>query len=356
MGEKTERCEWKDITSAAVIFLIWVEHLGNYNVGPIRDFVTLYANPVFFMIAGFFADRASRYTFKNFFIKNVRRLLIPYVVWGGVNIAYWCLYKNVHTLEVVKEGVWQYVKCDIPYFKYGGTAWFLVGIFIAKMLYEILRRIFKNKYLVCVISFIIMLGMIVLQVKGYPVLNYGYTRGIYWLFFYSLGPIFFKLFNDIKNSIDTKWKNQKRKAVCYHIIMCVMTGLMIYIYFYGVDICYQNLGAYTLQIAIQIIIPLLMTVFTIIATLYIKVGNYILAEIGRNTIVLCNTESMFKSLIPTLFSAVGISFAPQNCLSCMIYVAVCFGLSYKWLIPVINKYAPFMLGVSDKNNKSNYER
>lgn len=271
------------------------------------------------------------------------------MVWGGVNVAYWCLYKNVNTLGVIKEGIWQYVKCDLTYFKYGGTSWFLVGIFIAKILYEILRRIFKNSYIICGISLFIMLGMLCLQIKGYPVYNYGYTRGVYWLFFYSLGPIFFKLFNRIKNGIDTKWNGQKRKAVCYYFVMAVMTGFMTYIYFYGVGICYQYLGVYTLQIAIQIIIPLLMTVFTIAATLHIKVGTRILAEIGRNTIVLCNTESMFKSLIPTLFSAIGISFAPQNSVSCMIFVAVCFAFAYKWLIPLINKYAPFMVGVSSKD-------
>lgn len=81
MSEKTERYEWKDITSAVVIFLIWVEHLGQYNVGPIRNFVALYANPIFFMIAGFFADRASRYTFKHFFIKMLGDYLFP--MWFG---------------------------------------------------------------------------------------------------------------------------------------------------------------------------------------------------------------------------------------------------------------------------------
>ena len=46
-----ERCQWKDVTSGIVIYLIWVEHLGDYNPGNIRTFIGLFANPVFFMIA-----------------------------------------------------------------------------------------------------------------------------------------------------------------------------------------------------------------------------------------------------------------------------------------------------------------
>lgn len=86
-----ERCQWKDVTSGIVIYLIWVGHLGDYNPGNIRTFIGLFANPVFFMIAGFFAQTSELRPIPEMIKKNAVRLLLPYYGWGIINVVYYTL-------------------------------------------------------------------------------------------------------------------------------------------------------------------------------------------------------------------------------------------------------------------------
>lgn len=224
------RCEWKDVTSAIVLFLIWVEHLGHYNVGPIRPFMALYANPIFFLISGFFAASGQKYKLRDFLKKNVKRLLIPYWGWAIINIIFYILQKNIETADEIYYGIWQFIMCDLTKFRYGGTSWFLVGLFVCKMCYELLRRILKKEKLICIVCMGITLLMSVAIINGYPLLNSGYFRGIFWMFFYSLGPFFFPVFDKIHENIGNGWKDAQRQRAL-HWVSCLVLTILGGVYF-----------------------------------------------------------------------------------------------------------------------------
>lgn len=340
---REERCEWKDVTSAVVIFWIWVEHLGHYNVGLIRPFISRFANPVFFLVAGFFAANGRKYRYGEFVVRSVKRLLVPYGCWAVVNVVFWLFQKNITDIKEIRLGLWQYIVCDVTQFQYGGTAWFLIGLFVCKIVYEALRRLLRDVRLVSVVCLALTCVMTVMLVKEYPILNYGYTRGLYWLFFYSLGPIAFPIFNRLANKIQTNWGGVERKdRLLYWLICGIFLVIAVQIYFGKTEAIYIITNRYIRELVIQVVLPLILTIFTIILSFYIK-GN-VVAEVGRNTLILCGAESMIKSIIPMMAEMVGLCIKPTSTLGCMVFVMVCFALAYKLLFPLINKYFPVLAG------------
>lgn len=114
------------------------------------------------------------------------------------------------------------------------------------------------------------------------------------------------------------------------------------IFFNGVDFVYNISNRYAQEIIIQILLPLGLTVITIIGTLYIR--STTLSQIGKNTLLLCGMESMVKSLVPLFFTMCGLEFIPPNSLCCFLFVGICFGALNKWVFPRINRHMPWLAG------------
>lgn len=323
-----ERCQWKDVTSGIVIYLIWVEHLGDYNPGNIRTFIGLFANPVFFMIAGFFAQTSELRPIPEMIKKNAVRLLLPYYGWGIINVVYYTLL-NGGGIAFVLRGIVRFLQCDLTLFEYGGSSWFLIGLFEARVLYDLMRRRINNQIVLCSLLLLINLIMTVFIAKGYPVLNTGYLRGIYWSFFYSLGPLFFPIFNRIKRDIQ-EWRTvQKTEKLIFGLLLLILT-IISAIFFLEDSTHLVTFGTPFVNVVIwQDVLPLIFSTNLIWMTLFVKWNFW--ERIGKNTLLFCVGESIIKSLASFIIYMVGLSLRLDNAVTCLMYVFCIYWIADKCL-------------------------
>lgn len=324
MEAKVGRCYWKDVSSAIVIWCVWVAHLGGaipkYYWGEI-------INPCFFLLSGCFAQKGQNKTFKEFVIKNGKRLLIPYVGWICVNTIFQFVLYEWNAQNVIDAFI-MFIRLQPRLMSYAAPLWFLMGIFVCKMLYEVLRRIVKNIYVVAGICFAFSIALDYIALLGYSVLSTGYILGIYYMFYYSMGPICAKMFNLLYERIHNG--TQKKRILCMVFCLLLLDAVIFLVGF-------RNIPWITNPIAKHLILAY-MTISFLILTLFIK--SKPLEIIGQNTMVFCGMETIMKTVAGFLLSDLGLSI--DNDIKRMIYVSILFVLMYKVVLPMIKKHIPVL--------------
>lgn len=133
---KGQRNETYDLMKGIALILMMLCHLV-YTDGPVKQFIYSFHMPLFFILAGVFAKDITQIpSFKQYTIKNAKRLLLPYVVTMLMLCAY--------------GGIQAFAKHDISFFLrhlfsmlaasadgwhsqwgliYAGPMWFLIALF-----------------------------------------------------------------------------------------------------------------------------------------------------------------------------------------------------------------------------------
>lgn len=155
--QEEKREEWVDRVKFLGILAIYIGHFGN-AAGWLYQFVFTYHVPLFFFVSGFFANSKSKYTIKEYFVKKVKTLVIPYFFLGILNIGFHVLLYNPGAREFLTlfkdfRGIRSNMICF-------GSMWFLPCLFLIEMFYAVLYKVFNSKGILTII------GMILLMVHG----------------------------------------------------------------------------------------------------------------------------------------------------------------------------------------------
>ena len=133
MDLKKKRLDYLDFSKCIAIFLVIWGHASPNGSSPAYR-VALYSfhMPLFFLVSGMVVSR-HRHSYdkehwKNFIIKNITTLLVPYLIWGAI-------YSNFSCVNFIKlfYGSWEVINSI-------GTLtslWFLPCLFTARILVEI---------------------------------------------------------------------------------------------------------------------------------------------------------------------------------------------------------------------------
>lgn len=325
--------EWKDIAQALTLFLIQVAHCGEYeNVGLIRDYIGNFANPCFFLLAGMFVKPSKNQSFYIFLRKNISRLIIPYFLWALINAVFYSLLNNWGGADTANAAL-PFLLFMVPKYKFGGTLWFLVGLFTCRLAYFIIDYFTNNKFVNVLITVFISIVLVGLSTSLFPFLmESAFTRGLIWMSFYAIGRISFPYFNWINLNIFSCDNNKKSKII-FGLIYLAVTYMCAILYFKGINIIEISNSAILQEIFRNTVIGFVLSVHLIITSMFIKTKT--MAYIGRHTMILCGTESMLKSLVIIPYSF-GILFQPKSSLEVFIYVIFLYIFSYKIIFPLID--------------------
>lgn len=341
MEASKSRIWWKDSASCITLFLIQLGHLGNTGVGLVRPWMQWYANPIFFIISGLLAEKNTNISLYLYCKKSFKRLIVPYAVWSILNSLYYMYTLNEINRELCFRLFHSFIAANVNGgYIIGGTCWFLLGIFIAKVVWYSMYKYFGSKYKVTVACFFVWMIFDVLRHYDYPVMDYGYTRGLYWLFFYSLGPMLVEHFENNSNRIWSEPHVLKFRNVSYLIVLTVFS---FYICSFGGDYVIRELlpyGYMLFDLVVEIVIPLLLSVCTLELCLFIKNSNIIF--LGKNSLFLCGCESIVKLSVLYTFSAIGLKFDLSCPFYCLVYIIICFYV-YFYLLKVFEVALPNFL-------------
>ena len=184
-----QRIEWVDVCKGVLIAFMVIGHSSS----PISRWIYLFHMPAFMFISGYTAN-PGKYSFGKFFLKKVRRILVPYVVW---NLGFITFYRFLSGREI-------FVLFDQPFsitvsdfFKnlwttdLGGATWFLAVIFEIAVIYESIYHLFRLAGRVDAVP----CAAMVIGCMGYWLCNegnylpYDLDLSLYGLLYFAMGDL-----------------------------------------------------------------------------------------------------------------------------------------------------------------------
>lgn len=233
--------ELKGITILLVLIgHILVGIIGNYNIVVpytnevtneeavcyiLKDLIYSFHMPLFFIIAGFFANHSLKKSFKDMLKNKFLRLGVPYFFWSFVAAVCMQIISKYTTNGL---GIKDFLLSPIyPFFQY----WFLYDLFFLFIIYYIFNSIYYNKFFFCFFSMIIYL-------VNYYLPDYWIIKSIFTnLVFFSIGTLVLDLFKNILIK-----KTDIKKVIisgsifflfiAYYINLLYIEGYSYFIYLY----------------------------------------------------------------------------------------------------------------------------
>ena len=161
--EDTSYITLLSVISAVAVVIIHVNSYCFGNFGSdnrywfganIIECIVCFAIPMFFMISGAtLIDYRDRYSTKEYFIKRIKKTVLPYLVWTAVSIIYFVLINRINISEInLRYLIERFISPTWVY-------WFFAPLFIAYCIIPLLSLVPKEKrriifFYLAVLSFI----------------------------------------------------------------------------------------------------------------------------------------------------------------------------------------------------------
>ncbi|MFQ7661312.1 MAG: acyltransferase family protein [Roseburia intestinalis] len=216
-----KRLKYIDIVKFLGIFLLFIEHTGNWTelggkYNYLKIWICSFHMPLFFIIYGMVVSPKYLNGFKewkSFFYKKVKSLLIPYLIWGMI---------YTHSIDTnFFKGMAYATNPSLGYAQTNQVLWFLPVMFISTILHQIIMQ-FKNKKSngwVMFIVFAVICGFLSLILK-----NIRGDWGIFWGIDIALtGEIFILIGYLLKHPMEILYQ-KKRTVIVIVLVACICVG------------------------------------------------------------------------------------------------------------------------------------
>ena len=135
----SERVDWVDTLKFIGILLVILGHI-NF---PLNGFIYTWHMPLFFMVSGFFIKFET--SFKDFIVKNFKRLMIPYFIFSIIGLFMEMLKRYLlhrEALDYVHEikGIFIYMDFAGLCNTYAFVLWFLPALFFSRIFLYLIKN------------------------------------------------------------------------------------------------------------------------------------------------------------------------------------------------------------------------
>ncbi|WP_425529306.1 acyltransferase family protein [Leptospira stimsonii] len=336
----SHRIKWVDTLKFLGIFAIYIGHFAD-AAGRAYPFVFLYHVPLFFLVSGFFATSTEK-PFWIYFKGKCLQLVLPYYFFSFVALIYFSILNNWQLPEVIGAG--KTFIFGIRNQVYAASLWFLPCLFVVVILHYSLLKISKNIFFPFIIS--ILLCIITQHILPFNPLNepswiYNIDSALYYYFFYTSGAILFPLINRDYSLLPMFWK---------------WINVLLGIFCAGIAIAYFLIDGNFIFNKVRFIfeIPAFGFLYPILIAFIIIYANIILAKaiaeiplfgsLGRETLVFCGIENVFKSFLMQTVLLFGLTINLANPFLTILFSFICLLISYLTIIRILNQYFPKFVG------------
>lgn len=300
------REHWADIAKFIAIFLMVWAHIGvEYNI---KCFIHVFHMPLFFFISGYFAKENNE-LFLITFRKNLRTLIIPYFCFSFFAIVYCWIYPYRHPelypgiksiqdffIAIAKGTIFMDDSVSYRYFMPNFALWFLIALFIDKILFWFLNKLFFDKKY----KDLIWLGSIVLALIVFPHLSkikyYSIDSAVMGFSLYVTGFLVKKY--NLYNRIKSKSLIVLGITLLYTLFIAPKNGI--------IDVDGGAFGRNVLWFYVNAIIGILMVIA--FSTLIIKYFNVekTFCFLGENTLIILGIHGFLIAVLKVIFAVAGI--------------------------------------------------
>lgn len=154
-----KREEWCDIAKGIVIILMIIGHMPNYIPNFVRELIYSFHMPFFFIISGYWFNK-DKYVFKDFFIKKVKHLLVPYLIFSIVFFILLLLFSIYSDNDIER-----WIENIFIWGNGISILWFFMALFGAEIIYYCISKYLSFYSRIIVIIFTSLVGMILYNYK-----------------------------------------------------------------------------------------------------------------------------------------------------------------------------------------------
>jgi len=145
-----KRVDYIDIFRAVGILCMIEGHIGFW--GDFSFFMHAFHMPMFFFITGFFWKDTE---FIPFLKKKIKTLIVPYFLWSMIHFVIWLFIRSADDITPI-EGLYHMFFENTTNVPLVGT-WFLTALFLAEIIYFLLRKISKDDVILSAMVVIVVL-------------------------------------------------------------------------------------------------------------------------------------------------------------------------------------------------------
>lgn len=325
---KVRRIEWIDIFKLLGIAAIFCGHLGR-ETGGLHDFVFLYHVPLFFFASGIFADRLAELSVWRCVGKKFKQIMLPYLFFVGISM--------IVIILTTEENIYTYLGYGRQFVygirnqMYASSLWFFSCLFCMSIFFDLLRRIFKNRFVLLVISVLIYFVTIYAlpnRPDQAPSWIFNVDSALHYLIYYAIGYCFREKLTEepVAGSI---WVRIAGTAcavslACYTLLVYMHKDVL------GEALCRSIPGANAIYPVMRTLLLILFHI--VLAKLLAGIGN--LHEVGAQTLWLCGNEFVVKRIFNAIADTMGIRIGITSALAAVLYACVMIWFIYKVLMPV----------------------
>lgn len=328
---KSTRLAWVDITRAFAMFAIYLGHLEE-PAGRLWPFVYTFHVPLFFMLSGFFAIPKNPSDFGSFLWKKIKGLLLPFLLFSALSLIILLLTGEKPMGEAKKLTYLSFIgiKNHTPAL----GLWFFPCLFVITAVYELLRRLLKHPYIIAAIALILFLieeRFLPYRAYQYPRIPWGVDIAMYYMIFYAAGAILFPYLKEFHYKALGK---RQKAAFCLISALAVLYWAAVFFHLDGP--VFELLACLKLAVFYQLFLAFLGSFLVIGASglLAAHAKAQVLVYLGQNTLYLCGSETIIKTLTPWFLSLIGITYAPATPVGCLVYSAILFLVAGIIIIPL----------------------
>lgn len=320
-----KRIEWIDTAKGIGLILVILGHL---KTDYLSTWIYTFHMPLFFFLSGVVFSGA-KYSFKEFLLKRIKSLVIPYFSLG---IVIWLFYAVVNIFVGQDNGLYgsnlEMLKNFIVQ-EHFWTVWFLACLFLTEMLYFILVKYLGRNFLILSVASVLICSFGLIRYRmGYGGLPWNLDIALVAQFFVHCGYI-------LKNSVKLKEFIFGNRGIAYFAKMLLFLGMNLFAGILCIKVAHQSLdmsvGLYGNEL-LTIISALSGTLF--IVMLSEKIHSKFIAYLGRNTMIIFAWHSrIIIVLCNYIYTAVGI-FQTEAFIDKILYTLATVVVIFIVLIPI----------------------
>ncbi len=185
-----KRINFIDVFKGIGVFFVI---LGHMPIKPqVYSYIFSFQLPIFYFVGGFlYRDAHMINTFGDYFLKKVKRVLIPYFVLCFISAIVYISYnyyigESYDILDILKSilvSKRNYIYINVP-------LWFLTSFFTVEILYYLLKCLFNNYLILFIVLFFGYIGVVIFRTTGsLYTLPWTFDASLYFIIYYFIGDV-----------------------------------------------------------------------------------------------------------------------------------------------------------------------
>lgn len=322
-----KRINWIDVAKFFGIFMIFLGHF-NVSAGASYPFVFKFHVPLFFFLSGCTENFNKETSILKNIKKNIKNILIPTYFFAIVSLMIYTISANIKYNQVIKE-ISIIAKGLIRNTYFASALWFLTCLFVMKIIFIFVRKLkFKTLMITIGIS-CLLISLYVIPTKPSLVPNWywNYYNFDWFLCYFHYFIIGYVLFPYLQKLLESK--NKIANIIINIISLLVISYAALFYFDINLLIKISFLNPHITSITNSYILIM----FIIFISYYLK-DISLFNDIGKNTLYLCGSEYIIKSLLATIIGIFGLNLTLNNPFATYIYTFILIIISNNYLTPL----------------------